>query len=119
MAWGSACRLPVARARHTARLTAPPLAPLPCLRLQSPSSPTAVQTISVPPEQLRKHAEANDCGVAALPAGALKLPPGTPYDDAVTLLVEAVERQWFEQLLAAASSSAATADKEKRRSARP
>lgn len=77
----------------------PPLAP------QHPSCPTAIQVLSVPPEHLQRHAEANGCLLAALPAGALVLPAGVDYDAAVQLVVEAVERQWFAELAARAGSA--------------
>lgn len=68
---------------------------------QEPTCPRAIQLISVPPEQLRKHAQANACGVATLPVGALVLPPGLEYAHAVFLVAEAAELQWRLQAAAA------------------
>ena len=85
------CRLP------PFLLPTPPAAPLPAP--QSPAGPTAIQLISVTPEQLTKHAEANSCGVAVLPPGALALPPGATHDAAVAAVVAAVEAQWYRDLL--------------------
>lgn len=67
-----------------------------------PKAPAAIQIISVAPEQLRKHAESSSCQLAALPAGALALPPGATYDQAVAAVQAAAERQWHDELLAAA-----------------
>lgn len=95
---------------HAACLFPTPPSLLPATLPLSPQHPTvAIQTITVPPEQLRKHGEANGCGVAALPPGALHLPPGASYEAAVQLVVEAVERSFYEQLLAAAGSAAGSA----------
>lgn len=96
------------KCRHAApqplsRLLIPSHPPTP--PLQHPSRPTAIQVLSVPPEHLQRHAEANGCLVAALPAGALVLPAGVDYDGAVALVVDAVERQWFAELAAKVAGS--------------
>lgn len=71
----------------------------------------AVQIVSVPPAQLAQHAATNGCAVAALPAGALSLPPGTSYDGAVAAVVSAVERQFYQQLAHAAGAGGGSSRK--------
>lgn len=78
-----------------------------CCCVQASSSASGavdIQILTVPPTQLRQHAAASACGVAALPAGALRLPPGASYDAAVEAVVAAVETQFYQQLLAAAAA---------------
>lgn len=58
------------------------------------------------PEQLRKHAESSSCRLAALPAGALALPGSASYEQAVQAVQAAAERQWHDELLAAAEQAA-------------
>lgn len=71
-----------------------------------PGSPTAIQIISVAPEQLRRHAESSSCCLAALPARALVLAPQASYEQAVQAVQAAAERQWHDELLAAAEQAA-------------
>lgn len=66
---------------------------------QTGSGVADIQVLSVPPAKLRQHAESNACGVAVLPKGELALAAGTAYDAVVSLVVDAVERRFYEEVL--------------------